>query len=585
MRLPALLMTVVMVAVFGVGCAKIRPKPRPPSTPQPTTEEKKGQSAAAKSEDKDEKNIREIRKKNQERLKIKEQINNQLDRLENQILKKEQELATKRAQGFDVSSAEIIIKKSKNLWKEAEDLYLEANLTENYEPVSGLLNAIEESFKKINEEIKKAPRFREKTKVPPLEFADDRDQVIKLLGHPDRERTGPIGSINLRIFDPTPSLLASPCMTLVGFQIKYPPTIKIMEFNKDGIGRIEVVFWENNSQFSTFYPRTNLRPEDRDNSLSILCREMGQLGNYQLITAYVNKPVGSPEQYLEQLLTGHFTFADQFGFGSFEGQKVAGALADFELVSLVFNTKIIPLNKRQHELLERIVSIVKKNLDQIVTEQRGNILVFNQEKAEKIRQALANIVFWQSSLLPKKSDKKEILNLLGQNEELSKLLNDFEEEINKLEKEFNLIREKLLRFKRDYNELIFYDDESLSVSVLLLGVNFKVDDKSANTLFKKDVPQLKVDSELFFYRSKNDNDPLLVARGDITITEANKYIDVSKDFQRLTNFNLSLFSEKPLPVGNYRLRLEITDEIREEAIIHEVEFGILPASLKENQRK
>src|SRR3989344_1646608 len=155
-----------------------------------------------------EKTEKETPKENKERIKTKTQIMKVIGSLRNELKKAEVLFANKRAEGKDASKAEEIWENSENLLKEAERLYLEANLTENYEPVLGLLQAIENSLEKIKEEIKKAPRFREETKPRPKEYMDDRDIIVEKIGHidPTHIQVGPMFRFSFIITDPTENL-------------------------------------------------------------------------------------------------------------------------------------------------------------------------------------------------------------------------------------------------------------------------------------------------------------------------------------------------------------------------------------------
>lgn len=553
--------------VFGTGCRTFRsrsPAPDIPSTLSITTET---QETSEKSE-------KAITKENKERIKTKTQIFEEINSFRAELKKTEQSLATQRAKGINTSQAEKIWENSNNLLNEAERLYLEANVTENYEPVLGLLQAIEDSFGKIKEEVKKAPRFREKTKPRPKEFMDDRDIIFEKMGHqnPTKTRVGPMFSLRFPIMDPS-SNLNRKCFDGRDFTLQLPPKVMIIEYNKGQEGVYQFVLIENVPGMEGFTENANLSPETRDRELSLLCEKQGSgFENFIFLASYKNAPIVTPEMYLEQLISGRFRFADQFGLGALtESAKGVAALADLELVSLVFSTKISPLSHVQSEALAKIHDILK------------NDLAF--PGAEKLGKAFVEIESWQYTLSPKKNEKKDFLKLINAHPEsvsVEFLLNEYEDNINQLAKEFNRVQKELLRFKKDYNtEPIFYDDESPVMTLLLRGVSFKVDEASAQTLFKKDIPEIAVDSELFYFRSKNDEQPPLMLKEHSKITGANKYIDVSKEYQRLTSFMLGWPSRNSLSQGHYQLKLTITDEIREEALIQEIYFTVLPASLRQ----
>src|SRR3989344_6908970 len=205
--------------------------------------------------------------------------------------------------------------------------------------------------------------------------------------------------------------------------------------------------------------------------------------------------------------------------------------------------------------------------------------------AENLKKAFAKIVSWQNTMSPRRNDKNDFLRLLRSHPdeaEIESLVNNFENYLKQLAEEFNRVQKELLRFKKDYdNELAFYDDESPVMFLLLRGVGFRVEEESAKTLFKKDIPQLLVEFDVLYFRSKNDEDPLLVGKDQYKIENANKYIDVSKDYQRLTSFMLGWPLRKTLPSGYFQLKFTITDEIREKAIIQQINFTVLPASSKQ----
>lgn len=261
---------------FGSGCRILHSRPRapaPPNMPQPTatTEAQKGQENA---EDIAEKNEKEIAKENKKRIKTKEQITGEIDSFREQLRKTEELLATKRAQGIDASKAEEILKNSRNLLEEAERLYLEANLTENYEPVLGLLQAIEDSFEKMKEEIKKAPRFREKTKPRPKEYLDDRDIIFEKMGYPSpiNMKVGPMTSFSFQIHDGTEEILKASC---------FAPMSGINLGNDSG-----------DSQEGEQQPRSRIQPRisgilslDSPPKIMIIEYPTGQDGTYQFVLA------------------------------------------------------------------------------------------------------------------------------------------------------------------------------------------------------------------------------------------------------------------------------------------------------------
>ncbi|MBI2063757.1 MAG: hypothetical protein HYT65_02065 [Candidatus Yanofskybacteria bacterium] len=520
-----------------------------------------------------EKTEKEIPKENKERIKTKTQIMKVIDSLRNELKKAEVLFANKRAEGKDTSKAEEIWENSENLLKEAERLYLEANLTENYEPVLGLLQAIENSLERIKEEIKKAPRFREETKPRPKEYMDDRDIIIEKIGHidPTHIQVGPMFRFSFMIANPTENLNRS-CFNGRDFILQYPPKIMIMEYNKGQEGTYQFVLIENDPNIDMFTKDATLSPEQRDLALSVLCESQGSgYENYKFLAAYKGKMAGSPEMYLEQLISGRFRFADQFGLGAIaENAKGGAGLADLELVSLVFSTKINLLSRAQNEVWVKIYDILKNDLA--------------SPGAEKLQKAFTKIESWQNSFSPKKNDKKDFLKLLKagpEREEVGALIDEFEDKLNQLAAEFDRVQKELLRFKKDFgSELVFYDDENPVMVFLLRGVGFKVEESSAGTLFKKDVPQLLVEFKVLYFKSKNDEEPLSVGENQIKITGANKYIDVGKDYQRLTSFMLGWPLRENLPMGRYQLKLTITDEIREKAVIQEANFTVLPANLR-----
>ncbi|MBI2063172.1 MAG: hypothetical protein HYT61_02965 [Candidatus Yanofskybacteria bacterium] len=545
--------------------------------------------------------VEKIAKENKKRIKTKAQTTEEIDSLWEKLKENEITLATKRAEGVNTSQAEKILDNSKSLLEEAEKLYLEANLTEDYEPVLGILRVIDDSFEKIKQELKRAPRFRDKTKSQPKEFKDGRDVVVEKMGHPDPRnvRVGPMGRFSFQINDGTEMLLsASTCFAPTGgmytgnsgdlgdqqssrpdsqqrisgtFQLSAPPKIMIIEYHTGQEGTYQFVFAERNPNLDWFVSNQYLQPQMRDLALANLCQSQGTgFEDYQLVAAYKSKMAGTPEEVLEQLLSGRFRFADQFGLGAIaENAKGGAALANLELVSIVFNTKISRLSFAQADALNKIYNKVK---DDLLTSEKG-------------QKAFDKIAVWQNTLSPKKNDKKQFLNLINSNaggrREIETLVNEFEENLKQLANEFAKIQRELLRFRKNSGvELVFYDDENPVMVLLLQGVGYKVEEASAGTLFKKDIPQISVESKIFYYTSKNDDQPQLVRERRFMINEANKYIDVSKDYQRLTSFMLGWPTDNPLPTGYYQLKLTVTDEVREKAIIYEVNFTVLLARLR-----
>ncbi|MEX1063901.1 MAG: hypothetical protein WED06_01025 [Candidatus Paceibacterota bacterium] len=574
---PALTMVLLIFISLNAGCHRLRPSwcPWPGKNPAPKTNT--GQSDGRASD------------QDKERIKTKVELTKKLDRANKKLLEMENLLADKRAEGFDVSGPEDNFQKSKNLLKEAENLYLEANLSGDYEIVIGLLQAIEDSFDTIKREAKKAPRFRDKTPSQPREFADDRDWVVENRGHPDptNMRIGPYTNFTFDIWDPTQYLggaIQWGCFdpNMNRFTLQMPPKIAIWEYHTGVEGTEQYVFVEENPNLQQFILKQSLKPEERDQALTNMCMSQGTgYENYKLIAAYKGKMAGSPEEYLRQLLSGQFRFADQFGIAAMvSAAKAAAVLPDLELVSIVFNKNIGPLIGEQAAALKKIHERLADYESQAVFDSNKGVLIFDQTAENQVKKAFSKILSWQSTLSPRKKDKAELLKFTSNDPEISVSLDAFEEAIRVLAKEIHSLTKELLRFRREYPELVFYDDEKPILVMLLKGVGFRVDPRSQNTLFKNDVPQLMVESELYYIRHKYDENPPVVLKSQFEVTEANKLIDVSKEYQRLTSFIVGWPSGKPLSVGNYKIVFKITDKVREKTVSQEVNFLVISASLR-----
>ncbi len=579
--------TFLLVLIFlNAGCHRLQPGwcPWPSKAPAPKT------APATQNNDR-------ISDEDKQRIKTKVQLTKRLDRANKKLIELESFLANKRTEGFDVSKAEDVLQKSKKLLKKAEKLYLEANLSDDYEPVMGLLQAIEDSFKTIRQEAKKADRFREKTPSQPREYADDRDWLFENMGHPDptNVRVGPNINFSFTISDPTEYLggatqwgCFSPGSGL--FTLRSPPKIMIIEYHKGQEGTQQIVLAENNPALTSFIIRQQLRPQERDQALTVMCINQGTgYENYAIIAAYGGKMAGSPREYLHQLLSGRFRFADQFGIAAMTSAAKAGAaLPDLELVSIVFNNRIGPLIIEQANTLNEIHGKLSKYESQAVFDaDKGVLMIFDQsseDRIKKMKKAFGKIGSWQSTLLPRKKDKNQFLRLVNNDSGISQLLASFEKTIKRLAKETNLLTKELLRFRTVHPELVVYDDETPLIVQLFRGVGFRIDPQSKNTLFKRDVPQLVVESELYYIRHKYDENPPVVLRNQFEVTEANQLIDVSKEYQRLTSFIVGWPSGKPLTVGNYKIVFKVTDKVRDKTVSYEVSFIVVPAELRTGKK-
>lgn len=600
MRLPTLMMAVVMVAVFGAGCAKLRPKPRPAPAPQPprierpvpTEKEKPREESISKEPP------FELSKEDKKQLENQEEILDRLEKVDKKLNKMREKLATKRAEGFDVGKAEEIFKDTKASFEKAEQQYTLASISKDFASVEGLVSMIEDFFEKIDQEIEKAPRFREKTRPKAREFADDRDTVIKRLGHPDptNVRVGPHSSFSFPLMNPTQFLSGAiqwgcydPRSPFSTFTLQTPPKILIMEYHKGQEGTYQFVFAEDNHCTQLLTTKNQLKPEERDQALSCLCMSQGSgYENYKLIGAYKGKMVGMPEDVLRQLLSSEFRFADQFGLGALSDLAKGGAtLSDLELVSVVYSIKLGPLNKKQDETLRKIHAKIRDKTGEMVWDPNKGVLIYDQEKTEKIKKAFSKVAGWREALLPQKNDKKELLKQAGKDDaELAGLLDGFEDAIGDLAKEIQRIQKEVLRFRREFDtEVGFRDNESPIFILTAKGVAFETEPASDKTLFKKDQPRLKIKPVVYYVRNKYDTNPVVFDKfPEFIVTEASKLISIAKEYERLTTFMIGWPSMKPLPPGNYILELTVTDEIREKAIIHKIRFVVVSAG-ENNDKK
>lgn len=589
MRVPALTMAVVL-AVFGAGCTKHRTPPKTPTTPRPPIVIA-GEPPVLTPQEKQEENeaLEKLNREDRERLKTKDQLAKDLNEIREKLEKLRDKLSTKRAEGFDVGSAEKIWKDSLASLEEAGRQYFLTGISEDFSATRGLIQSIKDSLenKTIEKEMDKSPRFREKTKPKPAEFNDDRDLVISRLGHPSPHdvKIGPYSSFSFQIFDPTGYLAGATQWGCYDprtstFTLQTPPKIATFEYHKGQEGTYQFVFIENNhcTQQVTFKDR--LTPAERDQALTCFCMSQGSgYENFKLIGAYKGKMAGTPDQILGQLLESQFRFADQFGLGAMtELAKGGAAMPDLKIVGVVFSAKLVGLNKNQKLAGDELEKYLRNKAGDVVEQVSPGLVRYDQEKSQNIKKAAAKVFSWQSTLLPQKNAKKNLAKLFNNDPELIKILDNFEDKIKLLAKEIKRIQEELQKFRVDLpGEVGFASNEIPSVAFLIRGVGFETDPTTERTLAKKDVARIKITANTFYKRNKDDDNPPLVRGPDIIrISEVNKLIDLSKEYQRLTSFMIGWPSAKTLAPGNYRLELEITDEVREKAINYKLGFIILP---------
>ncbi|PJE51171.1 MAG: hypothetical protein COV29_02765 [Candidatus Yanofskybacteria bacterium CG10_big_fil_rev_8_21_14_0_10_36_16] len=600
------LSVVLFLILLGAGChnkPRVYTPPAPTKTekeePKPTKQENNDNAVGAIQKNKTPGNSSlnddVIIEESKKRIKYAEKLMMKAGAISDRISGFKDQINQKSDDGFDMVQSNKALQELGNLLNLAVSSIVSALTIQDLDQPKAILDQIDTKLKtEVESLIKKASKFEIKDnsdKDGGEKFNDDRDFVRENLGYPSSPsliQTGPL-FFKTRILGYLPPI---ECRDGMGnYSLDFPPQVKIWRVCLDGGDCYDVVFIENVLGIDRFIMSQTLDDNTRNLALDTLCKTQGSgYENYKLISAYRvgTTPIGTPEQYLEQLITGRFRFADQFGLAALEGQKAAAALEDLEIKSLVFNTTLENVLQIKNTALNEIIDIIfGKEVNG--TRIGGLIENYNENKKEEIIKRFLKIQSWEVTFLPDKDHKKRLLIMLDDPDSstLSQTIDSYEKSIVALKVELEGVKKNLLRFERDYNdqnnELIFYDDDPvLIIAVLLKDVGFKFE--TVKGFIKKETPDLDVYYKLYWSQTKYA-EPILAMDDFVKIKDVNNY---AKDFSRLTSFMIKVpFKPDPqkggirhLSKGEYRLELRVRDNVRRKSSVNNpiIEFTVLPAS-------
>lgn len=529
----------------------------------------------------------------------------------------------KRSKGYNTSEVESVLILVEKAIGEAKNLLF----WEKFDELDLKIGEIKILAKKAENLIKRAPLFGEQDK-PKKERVirkyglDDREWVRKIRGEPKpgNKRIEPGRSTRLMIPDPTEILNSSICWNptfrMIVIQV---PAVESWWFPED---QTLYIFMETSSTVEQFMLSNDLQARERDRLLAQLCQSASYSG-YKLI--YVGPPRTDARQIIEQVFTGKGRGADMFGVGALgDLAKATAVLPDLDVVAVAFSTELETLNNLQNEkrkdfekLLESVapeilgvVLDLKANdrFDEIykkaesakppLSQQAKMILekvkeIRNSkdedgEKRKKIqklagsqskvfRQKLSTVVKvldWQKTLRVSDGDIKDLTKAFPEvKSHIEKTLLPLKDSLENLVKEFQSIRDSLVRFKnKGIFELVFREGKPPAVFFLLQGVRF--DEKKFPDGRSLEKPDLSVRVKVELWISSEDQPSLLYEFPEIKIENANRFIDEVKEFQRLTSFGIR-FPTTLVP-GNYVITFAVTDNLRVQTVQQTITWLIVP---------
>lgn len=556
-----------------------------------------------------------------ETAKIKNQYIKIITRYGADLNKLNQELDFKRTAGYNTSEAEALLKETKEEVDRAKDLLF----WDKFEELNQTLDNLDKLVARARERIRHAPKFGDrpikKEKIA-RKYFDDRDRVKELRGRePDPQHKSsryPI-TVRLSILDATATLQYSRCWDPGAnqFVLENPPAMESWYYPED---KTMYIFAEDNVVFQQFMLRNDLPPQQRDALLAELCEKQANFGGLTLI--YVGPPVADLSSIMEQVLTGRMRFAGMFGLEGMERKmRATAALPDLTIAALAFNTEFYLLNLRQKKLFDEFYGLMQaispdtaafffsveqkeeflkfyeaalakdelgagarkilENFKQIILgvapdevkkRQVKDLLEVQNKEFKRRFEAIATFFRWQQTLNPSDNDIERLVKFFPAQEAAIRAIGeDFHTVLLKLSDQFEVVRKQLLRFVINYPEQLFRQDEFIAIFCLIEGVRFEEKILPNNATI--DVPDLSV-KVIVRQRLDKYEDPVAeVETPEIKITAANRYIEVTKEYRRLTSFGL-IFPFQ-LPPGRYEVTIMVTDNLRIKSTQQEVVWTIV----------
>lgn len=477
-----------------------------------------------------------------------------IEKLEREQDKLKQSALEKRENGYNTKEAEEVLAAVDEAVKIAKALLLERK----FEELGIKVNETKSLQKKVKNLIKKAPAFGDRPiKKEKIErkYLDDRDWVLEnRKREPDKKEYRYSTTVRLFITDASAVLQQCRCWDprMNQFVLDNPPIMESWYYLED---KTIYIFSEDNSVFRQFLLRNDLPPQNRDALLAELCEKQANLGGLKLI--YVGPPVADLSSIMEQALTGRMRFAGMFGIENMERiARATAALPDLSVASVAFNTAIDGLNKLQAEQFDKFYELVK---------------ILDPEK--KHPEVFGRIFSWQRTLKPSEKDIKELVKLFPEKEtDIKELLTPFKESLLQLAKEFGIVRDKLVKFKIDFDEMVFEEGKSISAWFFLEGASFQ--EKVLPDGQKVEMPDLSVKVKVEFRPGKKSPPVPVGEFPEIKIGNANKFIDEVREYRRLASFGLRF--PTMLYAGSYLITFEISDNLRAQTTTYSTNWLIRP---------
>lgn len=556
-------MLAALLLAGGMACGRKVRIPKPDSVPAETADHKD----IAKAQDRYRKIITEFKLK---------------------IIQLRVKIVSKREKGFNTSQAEAVLKQ---LEEGIETTARELLFWGKFGELNEKLREYNQLAKDIEKLTKSAPSFegkpikKEKAKV--LKYGlDDRERVRELMGEPDPKNKHFRYSLTVRltVFNAGPVLKQSKCWNPMfnQFVLDNPPEMESWYYPED---QTIYIFVQENPLLFQFMMHNELIPQQRDQLLMELCEKQFQTENFKLI--YAGHPVADLDSILEQLLTGQMRFAGMFGMEGLERiMRSTAVLPDLAIVALAFNTKFYILNRLQAERYQMFYDLATQLLPEATTQ---NPITVNKKNGlgkakaalvKKQKEAIAKILVWQQTLNPNAKDIDNLVKLFPDWEEAIRAIAGlFRTTLLELSDQFEAARKDLLKFRKDYVELLFGPDDFITIFCLLEGVRF--DEKILADKSIAQVPDLSLKVTVKRRLGKYDPPVFEKESPEIKITNANRYIDVTKEYQRLTNFGV-VFPFKLSP-GKYEITLTVSDHLRVQAVQQQINWTVVPEGALEKK--
>jgi len=503
-----------------------------------------------------------------------------------------EKISRKGNKGFEIEGAYEILSEINHLNEEAKHL----SILEQYEQVEIAVTAIKEKIKGIVKILKSSKRYEEAIKAeeerlkklePKIrKYNDVRDYVVEILYDPppgDKEIRPPLSlsSLSSENIPDLPPL----CQGFGGtYQLENSPQCETWRF-----GNTVYFFVESNSVLERLAATTNLNEDIRNSLLAELCYQQ-TYGPMQLY--HVGPGVGDPEMMLLQLL-GLMPRGTQFGLFSINQiARAKASLKDLNIKAVAFSTKIQDhynnirqINSEIESKITEIEPAMRELIDAyrqaLIDAAKDNRVIYSDKWLEswlkrqdrRIVSQLKEKFFsytsvraGASTLASQKKDR--FLKLFGKDDNL-------ENELDDLEKTFELARAEYEWIKKSLNELVFYEGGNISIYFLLEGVELRERFGTEDTFFDVRRPYITSTIKLYAVRGSHaDLHTVFLKEGSVEIRDTISFLDKTEDYQRLSAVNLILNGIK---AGDYMIEITLKDEYRNQTVNWSTVFKIKPA--------